>query len=100
MEISTGLKVLGATLTALGSLFLGWRAYQISKFVKSVLDAHEISLHALVEILETGKNTVPVLVNMGKHYEDYEKKAGLKLVIMGFAFLALGAIINASSYFV
>lgn len=100
MEISIGLKVLGAVLTTLGSIFLGWRAYQISKLVKSVLDAHEVSLHALLEFVERGRNTTPFLANMGKHHDEYEKKTGLKLVILGFSFLALGAISNACSYFV
>ncbi len=99
MEISIALKVLGAALTTLGSIFLAWRAYQISKLVKSTLDAHEISLHALLEFVQTGHNKIPFLANMGKHHENYENGIGTKLIILGFSFLALGAICNAVSYF-
>lgn len=100
MEISVALKVFGAVLTTLGSVLLAWRAYQISKLVKSVLDAHEVSLHALLEFVERGINTTPFLGNMNKHHDDYEKGTGFKLVILGFSCLALGAISNACSYFV
>jgi len=100
MDISIFLKVAGATLTTLGSALLAWRAYAISKFVKGILDAHEISLHALLEMFENGRNRTPFLANMGKHHDDYEKSMGFKLVIAGFAGLGLGAVCNALSYFI
>lgn len=100
MELSAWFKILGAILTALGSILLAWRAYQISRLVKSVLDAHEISLQALLEFIETGTNKTPFLANMGKHHENYENGIGFKLVIAGFSGLALGAVSNAISYFI
>ncbi|ANZ87746.1 hypothetical protein BEH70_23840 [Citrobacter freundii] len=100
MEFSITLKVAGAVLTTLGSILLAWRAFQISKLVKSVLDAHEVSLVAIAEVFERGINTTPFLTNMGKHHDEYEKGIGFKLVVLGFSCLALGAISNASSYFV
>ncbi|HBE9077630.1 hypothetical protein [Serratia fonticola] len=100
MDLSTVLKIAGAVFTASGSILLAWRAYRITKLIKLVLDAHEISFQALVEVIESGKNTTPFLINSVKHHDDYVKGAGIKLVIAGFAGLALGAVFNAASYFI
>lgn len=98
-DLSTWLKIIGATSTAIGSILLAWRVKEILKWVVYGLVAHEQSINQMRKILNNKQQTEPLIEGVTKHLIDVESKLGVFLLVSGLLLLAIGMLTTAASYF-
>lgn len=89
------LKVSGSIFVIAGSVVLAIRVKILIDQVIHTLVAHESSIEGLGQVIQNQRQTFPVVKGYIKHLLDTRDKPGTKLLFAGFAFIALGAALQA-----
>ena len=83
---------IGTVLNVIGSVLLAVRVKMLLKWIGLVLDAHEMSIVALTDLIERGANSTPVINGMTEHLERINKTTGQILLVLGFLMISVGVI--------
>ncbi|EOY4305003.1 hypothetical protein I4574_11105 [Proteus mirabilis] len=100
MNVELTLRTIGTVLSVIGSILITWRGYNILKWVKLTLNAHEISLVAIKHVLNNRYQPVPMIEGMTTHLDNYEDGPGAKLLVVGFIAIVAGVLCSAISFWV
>lgn len=97
-KLALVLKVVGSGLSGVGSILLAWRVKSIIKWIVYSLVAHEVSIDQIRKFLNKLPQTDPMVSGVPKHLLEFQDKAGMCLLIAGFASLGLGMLLNMVHY--
>lgn len=90
MEI--GITSIGTVLNVIGSVLLAVRVKMLLKWIGLVLNAHEMSIVALMDCIQCGTNRTPVVTGMTEHLDRINDNAGQRLLVLGFLMIGAGVI--------
>ena len=94
--MTIGITEIGAILNVVGSILLAIRVKMLLKWICLVLDAHEMSITALTQLVNQPRNTVPMVSGMTVHLNNVIKKEGSWLLVLGFFFIFVGVILQVT----
>lgn len=92
------LRIAGIGLNALGAIILAWRVKGILNVMVSAHQAADINFRLVIDILNGQQQTAPLVVGMDKQVAR-KQKAGISLLVIGFACIALGNILVGASWY-
>jgi hypothetical protein len=92
MESALIVKSIGLGFNVIGAVLLAWRVYRILKALSTIAKVHEINIGLIAETLNTNSQ-IPIFDNSTEHLKR-AKKFGNYLLVIGFASIALGGILQ------
>lgn len=90
MDINT-IKIISSLFSIIGSIILAYRVTGILHALSIVADAHEVTIDNLVSAHRNPQNA---LVHLGNSTANVEKAKKLPLLIAGFTFIILAAVLQ------
>lgn len=94
--MTIGITEIGAVFNVLGSVMFAIRVKMLLKWICLVLEAHEMSITALMQLLNRPQNTVPIVSGMNVHLNNVIKNEGQWLLVLGFFFIFIGVILQVT----
>jgi hypothetical protein len=97
--MATWLRIAGIGLNTLGAIILAVRVKGILDALVLAQEANDINFRLLIDIINGGKQTVPLVVGMNEQVSR-QQKVGIWLLVAGFSCLAIGNLLVGASWYV
>lgn len=92
------LRIVGIGLNAIGAVILAWRVKGISDMMVTAHQATDVNIRLLMNILSEQRQTIPLIVGMDEQVAR-KQKAGISLLVIGFACIAVGNVVVGASWY-
>lgn len=92
------LRIAGIGLNAIGAIILAWRVKGILDMMVAAHQATDVNIRLLMDILAGQQQVVPLIVGMDEQVAR-KQKAGIWLLIIGFACIAIGNVLVGVSWY-
>lgn len=92
------LRIAGIGLNAIGAIILAWRVKGILDMMVAAHQATDVNIRLLMDILAGQRQTVPLIVGMDEQVAR-KQKAGIWLLVIGFACIAIGNVLVGVSWY-
>lgn len=92
------LRIAGIGLNAIGAIILAWRVKGILDMMVAAHQATDVNIRLLMDILAGQRQTVPLTVGMDEQVAR-KQKAGIWLLVIGFACIAIGNVLVGVSWY-
>ena len=92
------LRIAGIAMNAIGAVVLAWRVKGILDVLVMAQHTNDINFRLIIDILNTEKQELPLIVGMDEQVEK-EQKRGICLLVFGFLFIAVGNIFVGLSWY-
>ena len=90
--MDVGITAIGTILNVGGSVLLAIRVKMLLKWIGLTLDAHEMSIASLGEIIQNGVQKTPLITGMNEQLGKINDNEGQKLLVGGSFLIFIGAI--------
>ena len=97
-ETIVWLRIAGIGLNAIGAVILAWRVKGILDVMVAAHQATDVNIRLVIDILNAQRQTVPLVVGMDEQVAR-KQKAGIWLLVLGFACIAIGNILVGASWY-
>lgn len=85
-------------MNAIGAIILAWRVKGILDMMVAAHQATDVNIRLLMDILAGQRQTVPLIVGMDEQVAR-KQKAGIWLLVIGFACIAIGNVLVGVSWY-
>lgn len=92
------LRIAGIGLNAIGAIILAWRVKGILDMMVAAHQATDVNIRLLMDILAGQRQKVPLIVGMDEQVAR-KQKAGIWLLVIGFACIAIGNVLVGVSWY-
>ena len=92
------LRIAGIGLNAIGAIILAWRVKGILDMMVAAHQATDVNIRLLMDILAGQQQVVPLIVGMDEQVAR-KQKAGIWLITIGFACIAIGNVLVGVSWY-
>jgi hypothetical protein len=92
------LRIAGIGLNAIGAIILAWRVKGILDMMVAAHQATDVNIRLLMDILAGQRQTVPLVVGMDEQVAR-KQKAGIWLLVIGFACIGIGNVLVGVSWY-
>ena len=88
------LGLFSALCSLIGSIILAFRVYQILNKLSTTVSLHEMSINKLINLSNDPDHVDFTFIGANKAYEEFMEKGGLRMLVVGFSLLAIGAFLK------
>lgn len=97
-ETTAWLRIAGIGLNAIGAIILAWRVKGILDMMVAAHQAADVNIRLVIDVLNGQQQTVPLVVGMDEQVAR-KQRAGIWLLVIGFACIAIGSVLVGVSWY-